>query len=255
MFTIRQTLIAATVFLLPFPALAAKTVSAGDYDSCVALVRTDATKALAYARKWQPHAGAEKLAALHCEALALSALGRDGEAATRFSEVAIAMGAAPAEARAEAFAQAANAWVLAGDLRKARTAIDQAIALDPTSEYLLGRARIRALAKDWEGVRSDAGDVLAELPNSADALTLRATALRKLGYPKAALADAERAVGLAPHNLDALLERGVMRAVNGNVAGGRSDWEDVIRFARESGHGDDPTVEAARNYLKSGAPK
>jgi tetratricopeptide (TPR) repeat protein len=256
MLKIRQTLFIAALGL-PLAPLAARAemVTVGDYDSCVALVASDAKKALDYARKWKPNAGAETTAALHCEALALSALGRDAEAATTFSQVALNMGDAPKEAQAEAFAQAASAWVLAEDLARARTAIDQALALDPTSEHLIARANIRAMAKDWEGVRVDAGEVLVELPTSVEALTLRAAALRNLGYPHAALADAERAVSIAPHNLSALLERGRMRAAQGNVAGARSDWEDVVRFAKEMGRVDDPSAEAARDYLKAGAPK
>lgn len=260
MLTIRQNIIAAALALsLAPPAAHAGTAPApapaGDYDTCVALAEKDAGKALDYARAWKPHAGSETAAALHCEALALSALGRDAEAASSFSEVALNMGAAPKEARGEAYAQAADAWVLASDLDRARTAIDQALALDPNTDHLVARANIRALAKDWEGVRVDAGEVLAELPTSVEALTLRATALRHLGYPKAALADAERAAAIAPHNLAALLERGRMRAANGNVAGARSDWEDVVRFAKETGRADDPSAEAARDYLKSGATR
>ncbi|HEY4343605.1 MAG TPA: hypothetical protein VGN05_04615 [Parvibaculum sp.] len=250
MLTIRQTLFAAALAatLTPFAARAAM-VPVGDYDTCVALVQSNAAKALTYARAWRPHAGAQAPAALHCEALALSALGRAAEAATAFSQVALNMESAPKEARAEAYAQAADAWVLADDLARARTAIDQALALDPDSQYLIARGNIRALAKDWEGARVDAGEVLAELPTSVDALTLRAAALRHLGYPKAALADAERAASIAPHDLAALLERGRLRVANGNVAGGRNDWADVVRFAKETGRPKDPSAEAARGYL------
>ncbi len=245
------------LMLPPAAALAAPSTMtpARDYDICIAQVSTHADKALVYARAWKTEAGANALAALHCEALALSALGRDAEAASTFSQVALNMNDAPKEARAEAYAQAADAWLLADDPGRARIAIDQALALDPAADYLLRRADIRALSKDWEGVRVDTGEVLAELPTSAEALTLRATALRNLGYPKAALADAERAGAIAPHNLAALLERGRMRAANGNVAGARSDWEDVVRFARETGRSDDPAAAAARDYLKKGAPR
>lgn len=257
MFTFRQTLIAACLATLPFaPAsLAAQKAATQDYDTCLALAHKDPEKALAYARAWRPDAGADGPASLHCEALALSALGRNAEAASTFSQVALNMADAPVEARAEAYAQAADAWVIAEDLGRARIAIDQALALQANATYLLARANIRALAKDWDGARVDAGEVLAELPTSVEALTLRAAAFRNLGYPKPALADAERAVGIAPHNLAALLERGRMRAANGNVAGARTDWEDVIRFAKATGRSDDASAVAAREYLKAGAGK
>jgi tetratricopeptide (TPR) repeat protein len=253
MTTIRQTALALSLLLFPLAAQAADAgapVESGDYDVCVAMIDKDAGKALAYAKAWEPHAGQDRLAALHCEALALSALGHDTEAAARFEEVATSLSTAPNDAQADAYTQAANAWLIAGDMTKAKAAMDNAVTLQRTPEHLMDRAQVRALAKDWEGVRSDTGEVLAELPSDADALALRSTALAELGYPKAALADGERAVSIAPHNLDALLARGRARAAMGNVAGARTDWQDVIRFAKTTGRPDDPAAQAAQDYLK-----
>ncbi len=258
MTAIRQTTLALGLLLMPFAgqaALAATPVEPGDYDVCIAMIDKNADKALAYARAWKPHAGEDRLAAIHCEALALSALGRAEEAAARFEDVATGLSTAPNDAQADAFTQAANAWLIAGDMTKAKAAMDNAVTLQRTPEHLMDRAQMRALARDWDGVRSDTGEVLAELPSDADALALPAAALDALGYPKAALADGERAVSIAPHNLDALLARGRARAVLGNVAGARADWQDVIRFAKATGRDDDPAAQAAKDYLKtSGAP-
>ncbi|HEX7776106.1 MAG TPA: hypothetical protein VF449_06220 [Parvibaculum sp.] len=252
MTTIRQTALTLGFILIPFAAFAADAAPAepGDYDVCVSMIDKAADKALAYAKAWEPHAGQDKLAALHCEALALSALGRDVDAANLFDEVAAALSAAPNDAQADAYTQAANAWLIAGDMTKARAAMDNAVTLQRTPAHLMDRAQVRALAKDWDGVRSDTGEVLAELPSDADALALRSTALSELGYPKAALADGERAASIAPHNLDALLARGRARAAMGNVAGARTDWQDVIRFAKATGRADDPAAQAAQDYLK-----
>ncbi|HUD51569.1 hypothetical protein [Parvibaculum sp.] len=230
---------------------AAKPSTPHDYETCIGLTDREAAKALDYARAWKSLGGGQ--AALHCEALALSSLGEADEAAARFQELADGMNAAPDETRAEVYAQAGTAWAVAGNLGKARAAYDEAIKRAPQEPALyLGRARVRALAKDWDGVRADAGEALAESPTLVDALTLRATALRNLGYPKAALADAERAAALAPHNLDALLERGRMRAATGNVAGARADWQDVVRFAKEMNRADDPAAAAAQGLLDKG---
>lgn len=225
--------------------------AAQDYESCVALTDREPGKALGYARAWKSLGGGE--AAIHCEALALSALGRDDEAAALFQELADRMNGAPDETRAAVYAQAGSAWAVAGNLGRARGAYDEAIKLIPQEPaFYVGRARIRSLQKDWDGARADAGEALAESPTLVEALTLRATALRNLGYPKAALADAERAVGLAPHNLDALLERGRMRAATGNVAGARADWQDVVRFAKEMNRANDPAAAAAQGLLDKG---
>lgn len=241
----RSTLFLAALSL----GLAATDARAADYDRCTALVAEDAARARAYARDWKTRDGDD--AALHCEALALSALGEPAEAAAIFSELADRMSAAPASTRAEIHAQAASAWALAGDLTKAEASIGEAVRLAPAEpQFRLGRARIRALRGDWAGVRLDTGEALAEVPSSVEALTLRAAAARHLGSPRAALGDAERAVAIAPHNLEAILERGLSRAAGGNIPGARADWEDVLRFAKATGRDDDAAARAARDYLK-----
>lgn len=259
MMTMRQSLLLVALFCsfgLPGyahadPAKPAPAPQSQDYESCIALTDREPGKALGYARAWKSLGGGEP--ALHCEALALSALGRDDEAAAMFQELAEGMNGAPDETRAEVYAQAGSAWAVAGNLARARGAYDEAIKLAPLEpSFFVGRARIRSLEKDWEGARADAGEALAESPTLVEALTLRATALRNLGYPKAALADAERAAALAPHNLDALLERGRMRAATGNVAGARADWQDVIRVAKQMNRADDPAAAAAQGLLDKG---
>ena len=192
------------------------------------------------------------LAARHCQAVALSSMGRYEESAEALSEVALSMDDAPKEARAEGFAQVADAWMLAGRADRARIAIDQALALDPIAVYLLVRADIRASEKDWEGVRSDASEVLVDQPTSPDALTLRATASRNLGHAQSALADASRAVEVAPHNLSALLERGRVKAALFDMPGARADWQSVIDVARDMGRENDPRAAAADAFLKAG---
>lgn len=225
---------------------------AQDYDTCVGLVESDAEAALSYARGWKEAVGPKALAARHCEALALSALGRHNDAAIVMSEVALAMESAPARDHAAAFAQVADAWSLAGDETRARVAIDQALALDPNADYLMQRANIRALAKDWDGVRLDTGEVLAELPTAADALALRASAYRNLGVPNAALEDANRALEIAPHNLSALLERGRVKAAQHDMVGARADWQSVVTYAGEMHREDDPRAVAAKAFLGVG---
>tara|TARA_R110000824_G_scaffold118960_14_gene272236 strand:- start:372289 stop:373101 length:813 start_codon:yes stop_codon:yes gene_type:complete len=220
-----------------------------DYDVCLGLLDTAPEDALAYARDWQIEQGPQVFAARHCAALAQSALGWHEEAASTLSGLALAMKDAPKDAQAEIFAQVADAWVLAGNGERARVAIDQALALDPRAQYLMSRANIRAVGDDWDGTVKDTGAVLEKSPNNTDALTLRATALRNMGHPKAALMDASLAVELSPHHLGALLERGRAKAALLDLAGARADWESVVRFANETGHGEDPRAQAAQDFL------
>lgn len=256
MMTNRQTLIvlAAAGLLLGGAARAAdaKKPLTADYDTCLDLVAQAPQTGFDYAEKWIQSAGQQTLAARHCQAVALSSMGRYDEAATALSEVALAMEDAPREARGEAFAQVADAWMLAGNAQRARVAIDQALALDPIATYLLVRADIRASQKDWEGVQADASEVLTDLPTSPDALTLRATASRNLGHAQSALADATRAVDIAPHNLSALLERGRTKAALLDMPGARADWQSVIDVARDMGRDKDPRAVAAAAFLKEG---
>lgn len=235
------------------PAPAPSPVSATqDYDICLELLADAPSAALDYAQSWAETTEGESIAALHCKALALAALGRHKEAATALSAVALGLDDAPKADRAEAFAQAAAAWLIVDNTDRAEAAIDQALALDPIVSHLMGRAAIRAAKQDWPGVRSDASKVLAEMPTSPDALALRATAMRNLGEPQVALEDANRAVEIAPHHLGALLERGRSRAATFDIAGARADWKLVIAYATNMGRADDPRAEAARDYLKVG---
>jgi len=224
-----------------------------DYDKCLSLIESDPNDALDYAQAWQTSTEQISLAARHCAALAMSALGRYQDSAILLSEVAIAMdnkpNEVPKEARAEAYAQVANAWTLAKDNKKALAAIDQALALDPSADYVMMRANIHALAKNWDAVRIDTGKVLAELPTDADALTLRATAYRNLGSPQAALEDVNRAIEIAPHNLTALLERGRTKAAMHDMTGARADWQQVVTIAKEMGQQKDARAVAAQEFL------
>jgi len=224
-----------------------------DYDKCLSLIDSDPNDALDYAQAWQASTKEISLAARHCAALAMSALGRFHDSAILLSEVAIAMdnkpNEVPKEARAEAYAQVANAWVLAKDNKKALAAIDQALALDPDADYVMMRANIHALAKDWDAVRIDTGKVLAELPTDADALALRATAYRNLGAPQAALEDTNRAIEIAPHNLTALLERGRTKAALHDMTGARADWQQVVTIAKEMGQEKEAQAVAAQEFL------
>ncbi|MGV8995731.1 MAG: hypothetical protein ACOH12_02150 [Parvibaculaceae bacterium] len=222
----------------------------GDYDACLALLDKSPQDALDYATKWAGAGGDTRLAAFHCKALALSDLGHHEEAAKALSEVALGMEAAPREDQAQAFAQVADAWFVAGNSKRARVAIDQALALHPTAGYLLDRANIRASEKDWAGAREDTSLLLSEEPTSADALTLRATASRNLGSIASALADANRAVDIAPHNLSSLLERGRSKAAAMDVVGARADWQAVVDMAAKTGRTDDARAQAAQVYLK-----
>ena len=48
----------------------------------------------------------------------------------------------------------------------------------------------------------------------------------------------DRALELAPDNAEALLERGIIRQLRGDVRGARADWERTIEVAPDSAAAD-----------------
>ena len=77
---------------------------------------------------------------------------------------------------------------------------------------------MKAIAKEWTGVRDDAAEALALDPNYPEPMLLRSAANRTLGYPRASLVDANHAgcirtrrsttAGIAmrgPHNIGELM--------------------------------------------------
>jgi tetratricopeptide (TPR) repeat protein len=196
------------------------------YDECLDLVGHHASQAYDEAAKWADAGGGA--AALHCEALALTALKRYPEAAQKLEDAA---NAAPAM-RAELLDQAGNAWLLAGNTAKSETALSSALALAPKDEDVLSdRARERGVARNWTGAVEDLTAVLAIDPDRADIYVLRASALHAQGKLREARADIARALDIYPNYPEALVERGAMRLEAGDRTGARADWQEAAREA------------------------
>lgn len=73
--------------------------------------------------------------------------------------------------------------------------------------------------------------VLKANPDRVDALIYRASANRALDQLGPAPADIEKALAHAPSSAPALLERGNIRRLKGDVVGARQDWERVGQLA------------------------
>src|SRR3546814_7040409 len=71
-------------------------------------------------------------------------------------------------------------------------------------------------------------------PRRVDALVLRASAYRYVDAPDFALENVERALAIAPEHPEALLERGILRRLKGDVAGARADWLKLLEIGRAS---------------------
>jgi len=218
---------------LAAPAFAAEgsfAAPAGErYDRCLADVRRDAGQALASALQWEDAGGGP--AASDCAALALVALRRYGEAASRLDDLARTLKVTPGE-RATLYDQAGNAWMLGGNASSAEASFTAALSLAPGDpEILTDRARAHAMRRDWPGADAD---LTAAIPQSADRVALyilRASARHAEGRKADAVADIDAALKLQPNNPEALLQRGAMKYEDGDTAGAKADWQSVVTLA------------------------
>ena len=224
---------------LPLPAAAAEAVTG--YSQCVTLVQRNPSQAEERARAWQSEGGGA--AAIHCSALALTALGRYAEAARKLDALARDRAIPNNIERAALYDQAGNAWLLAGLPSNATQSFSAALAQSPNDiDFLTDRARAHAMQKDWAGADADLGAALLRDQNRADLLVLRASARWALNRKEDAATDILRALELYPDYPAALVERGRMKYEAGDLAGARADWKKAA-----SGTGE--AADAARRNL------
>ncbi len=226
---------------LPLPAAAAEAITG--YSQCTALVQKNPALAEENARAWQDEGGG--VAAIHCSALALTALKRYAEAARKFDALARDKAVQNNIDRAELLDQAGNAWMLAGLASNAVQSFSAALGQSPNNiDFLADRAGARAMQKDWAGAEADLNAALFRDQNRADLLVLRASARWALNRKVDAATDILRAFELYPDYPAALVERGRMKYEAGDKNGARADWKKAA-----SGTGD--AADAARRNLSA----
>ncbi|WP_372623088.1 tetratricopeptide repeat protein [Falsiroseomonas sp.] len=221
---------------LPLPPEPPRIADGPEAARCVAMLRNDPEAAHAFATGWAAAGGGE--GAQHCQALAVLALGDPGAAAEQLERIAVRSPAGRA-ARAAVFAQAGQAWLMAGDPARAYGAATLALTLTPDdAELLIDRAVALGTLGRYAEATADLDEALAREPDRADALVFRAAAWRHLERAEAALRDVERALAVAPDNAEALLERGILRQLAGDTEGARMDWQRVIEVVPDSATAD-----------------
>jgi tetratricopeptide (TPR) repeat protein len=241
----RRKLASSTALLLAVPLLLAAApkrpaIEIGppseQYDACLAQARRDPTAALKTAQTWRDAGGG--FPAEHCAAIALIGLQRYPEAAQRLENLAGAMMTEPPALRGDALDQAGQAWLLADQPDRAKAAFDAALKFEPHNvEFLIDRSEALAATDHYWDAIDDLNRALAVAPNNVDALIFRAAAYRHVGGADAlqlAQADADHAVQLAPDSVPALLERGNICRLRGNATGAKIDWKRVIALAPQS---------------------
>jgi tetratricopeptide (TPR) repeat protein len=223
------------------------------HDRCVALVHSNPKAGLDRAELWRSEGGG--FAADHCVAMALYELGRYGEAARRFEELAAAMMAMPKSRRAQTLDQAGQSWLAADDAAQAKADFDAALALtgeDP--DLLIDRAEaFAALRHYWEAI-DDLNRVTEIAPKRADAYIYLGSAYRAVDALDLALEDIERGLALEPDSVLGLLERGNTRRLRGDATGARQDWQRVIALAPTTAAAAAAKVNLDRFAADSGKP-
>lgn len=185
------------------------------FSRCVAQIDASADRAYEEAMAWASEGHA--INAYRCAALALIALNRPEEGAQRLESLAVAVNPAQSGLRAELLSQAGNAWLMARDAARARSALSRAIATleggDPAQlpDLLIDRARAYAMEQDWRHAEEDLSRSLDIRPHVALALRLRATARMHQSAFDLAEADAVEATQIEPANVDNFLVLGHVR--------------------------------------------
>lgn len=213
------------------------------YAQCLALAHTNPQRAYDEAQGWREAGGG--FPAQHCEAVALIGLKKYAEAANKLENLAGAMMLSGPDLRGEALDQAGQAWILAGQIDKAKADFDGAIAYAPkNSQFLTDRAEALALEKKFFEALDDLNRAIALDPKNVEALIYRASAYRQINSLSLALDDIKRALDIEPDAAPAYLERGIIRRLKNDTAGARADWKHVEALAPNS-----PAAEAAKEDI------
>lgn len=216
---------------------------AAEYKTCLDLVRTRPKAALEKAGQWAGLGGG--LAAEHCKAAAMDALGEHQTAAGMLEDLATG-GRATAEIKAGLLRQAAESWVKADQIERAMGVLTAAIGVNPNDPGLYeDRALLKAGGnKVWDAV-DDLNHALDLDPQRVSTLVLRAAAYRRLKSLDLAAADMDRAAKIDPKDPDLWLEAGNLALAQGRRDEARKDWMTVLQLAPDSG-----TADVARSNIE-----
>jgi len=200
---------------------------AARFDACVKLIRSEPAAALMQAQAWA--AGSGQVPARHCLGLAQVAGGQWTPAAETFEAAARDAEAGRDGRAATLWSQAGNAALAAGDPARARGDLDRAIAMPALpvalrGEAWLDRARADVALDDAAAARSDIDEALKLVPADPFGWLLSATLARRQGELARADTDIARAVGLAGGDAAVMLEQGNIAWARGQADAAKAAW-------------------------------
>ncbi len=227
---------------LPIPPLPPRVAGDSRYEQCMNMLGSDPAGAVVLAERWDAAGGGD--AAAHCRGLAQIALGEVEDGARLLERLADTGGPGPAT-RASIYGQAAQGWMIAGNIPRAYAASSLALSLTPDDpDLLVDHAISAATLGQYHEAAEDLSRALTVDPRRIDALVLRGSAWRHLGDLIRAQDDIDRALILDADNAEALLERGILRQRRQDRAGARADWQRAIEVAPDS-----PAADLAQQNL------
>ena len=207
------------------------------YDLCVRLAGSDPAAARAEAVRWGTSGGA--WFARQCAGLAFAQEGNFTAAAAEFEAAAKMAEVARDRRAANYWAQAGNARLAAGDVAKARAALDTALVAGTLEGLALGEAqldhaRILVAANEPEAARRDIDLALTNAADDPLAWLLSATLARREGDLMRAKKDIGEALKRAADDASVQLEAGNIAASSRDEAGARSAWTQAVRLAPDA---------------------
>lgn len=230
---LRRALIGGVCAGLSWTAAWAAESDSAHYRHCIADSSANPGAALADAENWVREKGG--VPAEHCAASALFNLKRYDEAGKRLDRIAGSPGKLDVEFRVALFNQAGNAWLMAGQAKRAVQSFSGALALSAGDPDLFADlARAQAMLRNWHEVDLDLNAALQLSPRRADLLVLRASARRALKRYEDASRDIEAALKVKPGDASALVERGLLRRQLGDLGGARRDFQTALNTSSGS---------------------
>ena len=180
------------------------------HKTCLEDIAVDAEDAYEKALQWRDQGGGRR--AKHCVAMALFALGHEGEAAYRLDNLAAGADGGSTSTRVKHYAEAANFWLTANEAEKAYASASAGLKLEYDHlELRISRARAYALSGRYDYAETDLTSVLTLDPNHSAALRYRADARFKQDKIEEAQTDVEAALDLDPTSVETALLRGKIR--------------------------------------------
>lgn len=219
---------------------------------CLEQARTDPTTAIATGGSWLGEtSGAGEAAPQTCLGVAYTRLLRWQAASDAFTAARDATPETDLAGRARLGAMAGNALLAVPDplgavplLRDARDAARAAGRPVLAGETSVDLARAFVALEQLAEAEAALADARAAAPQFALGWLLSATLARRTGDLAAAQSYIETAIDLAPGDLEAGLEAGVIAALGGRSEAARASFESVVALAPGS-----PQAQRARSYL------